>query len=74
MVTAGTLLYFLGVGSVFYKFNAFFNLMMAEFGWSRAVASGAYALSRAPRWVFPSTRAPKASRLWRPRGAAGLAP
>ncbi len=46
VVAAGTFLYFLGIGSVFYGFSAFFNPMVAEFGWSRAVTSGAYSLSR----------------------------
>jgi len=46
VVAAGSSLYFLGIGSVFYGFNAFFNPMVAEFGWSRAVTSGAYSLSR----------------------------
>jgi len=46
VVAAGTFLYFLGIGAVFYGFSAFFNPMVAEFGWSRAVTSGAYALSR----------------------------
>ena len=46
VVAAGTSLYFLGIGSVFYGFSAFFTPMVAEFGWSRAVTSGAYSLSR----------------------------
>ena len=46
IVAAGTSLYFLGIGSVFYGFSAFFTPMVAEFGWSRAVTSGAYSLSR----------------------------
>jgi len=46
VVAAGTFLYFLGIGSVFYGFSAFFNPMINEFGWSRAVTSGAYSLSR----------------------------
>ena len=46
VVAAGSFLYFLGIGSVFYGFSAFFNPMVAEFGWSRAVTSGAYSLSR----------------------------
>jgi len=46
VVGAGTFLYFLGIGSVFYGFSAFFNPMISEFGWSRAVTSGAYSLSR----------------------------
>jgi len=45
VVTAGTFLYFVGIGSVFYGFSAFFNPMVAEFSWSRAVTSGAYVLS-----------------------------
>jgi len=45
-VAAGSSLYFLGIGSVFYGFNAFFNPMVTEFGWGRAVTSGAYSLSR----------------------------
>ena len=46
VVAAGTLLYALGIGSVFYGFNTFYSPMKAEFGWSGAVTSGAYSLSR----------------------------
>ena len=46
VVAAGSFIYFLGVGSVFYGFNTFFVPMVNEFGWSRTVASGAYSLSR----------------------------
>jgi MFS family permease len=46
VVGAGTFLYFLGIGSIFYGFSTFFNPMVAEFGWSRTVTSGAYSLSR----------------------------
>ncbi|MDY6917558.1 MAG: MFS transporter [Chloroflexota bacterium] len=46
MVGAGTFLYFLGIGSIFYGFSTFFNPMVEEFGWSRTVTSGAYSLSR----------------------------
>ena len=46
VIAAATFVYFLGIGSVFYGFSTFFNPMIAEFGWSRAVTSGAYSLSR----------------------------
>ncbi len=46
VVAVGSLLQFLGTGSVFYGFNTFFNPMVNEFGWSRAVTSGAFSLSR----------------------------
>lgn len=46
VVLAGTLLYGLGVGSIFYGFNTFFVPMVNEFGWSRAVTSGAFSMSR----------------------------
>jgi len=46
MLAIGSALYFVGMGSVFYGFSAFFNPMVAEFGWSSAVTSGAYSLSR----------------------------
>lgn len=46
IVLAGSFLYFLGIGSVFYGFAPFFTPMVTEFGWGRAVTSGAYALSR----------------------------
>ncbi len=46
VVAAGSSLYFLGIGSVFYGFNTFFTPMVSEFGWSRTVTSGAYSLSR----------------------------
>ncbi|MDY6917709.1 MAG: MFS transporter [Chloroflexota bacterium] len=46
MLAIGSALYFVGMGSVFYGFNVFFNPMVAEFGWSSAVTSGAYSLSR----------------------------
>lgn len=46
VIAAATFVYFLGIGSVFYGFSVFFNPMIAEFGWSRAVTSGAYSLSR----------------------------
>ena len=46
VVAAGAFLYFLGIGSVFYGFSAFFNPMVDEFRWSRAITSGAYSLSR----------------------------
>ena len=46
IVAAGSSLYFLGIGSIFYGFNTFFIPMVAEFGWSRAATSGAYSLSR----------------------------
>jgi len=46
IVAAGSSLYFLGIGSIFYGFNTFFNPMVAEFGWSRTVTAGAYSLSR----------------------------
>lgn len=46
VVGAGSFLYALGIGSVFYGFNTFFNPMIAEFGWSRAVTSGAFSLAR----------------------------
>lgn len=46
VVAAGSFIYFLGIGSVFYGFNTFFIPMINEFGWSRTVTSGAYSLSR----------------------------
>lgn len=46
VVLAGTLLYGLGVGSIFYGFNTFFVPMVSEFGWSRAITSGAFSMSR----------------------------
>lgn len=35
-----------GVGTFFYGFSTFFNPMVKEFGWSRALMSGVYSLSR----------------------------
>jgi MFS family permease len=35
-----------GVGTFFYGFSTFFNPMVAEFGWSRALMSGVFSLSR----------------------------
>jgi len=46
VVAAGSFIYFLGIGTVFYGFNTFFVPMVNEFGWSRTVTSGAYSLSR----------------------------
>jgi len=46
VVLAGTLLYGVGIGSIFYGFNTFFNPMINEFHWSRAATSGAFSLSR----------------------------
>lgn len=46
VVIAGTLLYALGIGSVFYGFSTFYNPMISEFGWSSTATSGAYSLSR----------------------------
>lgn len=46
VVAAGSSLYFLGIGSIFYGFNTFFTPMVSEFGWSSTVTAGAYSLSR----------------------------
>lgn len=46
VVIAGTLLYAVGIGSVFYGFSTFYNPMISEFGWSSTATSGAYSLSR----------------------------
>ena len=46
IAAAGSALYGLGSGSVFYGFNVSFNPMISEFGWSRAVTSGAFSMSR----------------------------
>jgi MFS family permease len=46
VVVAGASINALGVGSFFYGFSTFFNPMVAEFGWSRTVMSGAFSLSR----------------------------
>ncbi len=46
VVAVGSLLSALGSGAVFYGFSTFFNPMIAEFGWSRTVTSGAFSLSR----------------------------
>lgn len=46
VVAAGSFLYGLGIGSVFYGFSTFFNPMINEFGWSRAALSGVFSLSR----------------------------
>ncbi|MBW2622739.1 MAG: MFS transporter [Deltaproteobacteria bacterium] len=35
-----------GVGTFFYGFSTFFNPMVEEFGWSRAMMAGVYSLSR----------------------------
>jgi MFS family permease len=52
VVAAGSFLYALGIGSVFYGFNTFFTPMVNEFGWSRAATSGAFSLSRLEGGVF----------------------
>ncbi|MBW2053856.1 MAG: MFS transporter [Deltaproteobacteria bacterium] len=46
VVAAGSFIYFVGIGTVFYGFNVFFVPMVNEFGWSRTITSGAYSLSR----------------------------
>ena len=46
VVAAGSSLYFLGIGSIFYGFNTFFTPMVSEFGWSSTMTAGAYSLSR----------------------------
>ncbi|MDY6842684.1 MAG: MFS transporter [Thermodesulfobacteriota bacterium] len=46
VVLAGSSIYFLGIGTVFYGFNVFFVPMIKEFGWSRTITAGAYSLSR----------------------------
>lgn len=46
VVTAGSILSAIGIGTVFYGFNSFFNPMIAEFGWSRTVTSSVFSLSR----------------------------
>jgi len=46
MVAAGFVINAFGVGTFFYGFSTFFNPMIAEFGWSRTVMSGAFSLSR----------------------------
>jgi MFS family permease len=46
VVAAGTIINAFGVGTYFYGFSTFFNPMIAEFGWSRALMSGVYSLSR----------------------------
>lgn len=46
LVTIGFVLNAFGVGTYFYGFSAFFNPMIAEFGWSRALMSGVYSLAR----------------------------
>ncbi|MEW6185788.1 MAG: MFS transporter [Thermodesulfobacteriota bacterium] len=35
-----------GIGTFFYGFSTFFNPMVKEFGWSRALMAGVYSLSR----------------------------
>jgi MFS family permease len=52
VVTAASILYALGIGSVFYGFNTFFTPMVNEFGWSRAATSGAFSLSRLEGGIF----------------------
>jgi len=46
VVAAGFFINAFGVGTFFYGFSTFFNPMVAEFGWSRTVMSGAFSLSR----------------------------
>jgi MFS family permease len=46
IVAAGFLINAFGVGTFFYGFSTFFNPMVAEFGMSRAMMSGVYAMSR----------------------------
>ncbi|MFC2044436.1 MFS transporter, partial [Chloroflexota bacterium] len=46
VVAAGSFLYGQGSGIVFYGFSTFFNPLMNEFGWSRALLSGVIAMSR----------------------------
>lgn len=43
---AGVFIAAFGAGTVFYGFSAFFNPMIAEFGWSRTAMSGVSSLSR----------------------------
>ena len=45
VVASGCILYLLGSGTVFYGFNVFFNPMIKEFGWSRALISGAASMA-----------------------------
>jgi MFS family permease len=46
IVAVGFLINAFGVGTFFYGFSTFFNPLIAEFGWSRAVMSGVFSLSR----------------------------
>jgi MFS family permease len=46
IVALGFLINAFGIGTFFYGFSTFFNPMIAEFGWSRAVMSGVFSLSR----------------------------
>ncbi|MBI3931480.1 MAG: MFS transporter [Chloroflexi bacterium] len=46
VVVAGTVIGAFGAGTIFYGFSAFFNPMIAEFGWPRAAMAGVSSLSR----------------------------
>jgi MFS family permease len=46
IVAAGFIINAFGIGTFFYGFSTFFNPMIAEFGWSRTLMSGVFAMSR----------------------------
>ena len=46
VVLAGAAIQWYGAGVWFYGFSAVFKAILSEFGWSRAVAAGAFSLSR----------------------------
>lgn len=46
IVISGMFINAFGVGTFFYGFSTFFNPLSTEFGWSRAVISGVFSLSR----------------------------
>jgi hypothetical protein len=46
VLLACTVLHAIGAGEFYYGFSVFYTPILLEFGWSRAVTSGAFSLSR----------------------------